>query len=174
MPYGGVMMMRSVGQKNGEAGSALVEFAVASVIILTVLFGIIDMGRALFAYDWVSNAARIGTRYAMVRGTSCSTLVGGCESGPGSCGYSHNPPLNGACQSDVVAFLNSQAIGIDTSELTVTANCDVGASAFGPLPCAPGQGVIVKVDYHFSFITPLVPHTANWHMKSASARVVSQ
>ena len=34
-------MMRSVRQKNGEAGSALVEFALATVIILTVLFGII-------------------------------------------------------------------------------------------------------------------------------------
>jgi Flp pilus assembly protein TadG len=79
------MMMRSVGQKNGEAGSALVEFALASVIVLTVLFGIIDMGRALYAYDWVSDAARRGTRYAMVRGTgSCtgSPELTDCNAGP--------------------------------------------------------------------------------------------
>jgi Flp pilus assembly protein TadG len=156
-------MMRSVRQKNAEAGSALVEFALASILILTVLFGIIDMGRALFAYDWVSNAARIGTRYAMVRGTTCSTLLPGCNVGP----------PQGAYQSDVIAYLNSQAVGIDTSELTVTANCDVGASPFQPLPCKPTQGVVVRVDYQFSFITPFVSHTA-WHMKSASVRTVSQ
>jgi|ERR1019366_229605 Flp pilus assembly protein TadG len=155
-------MMRSVRQKNGEAGNALVEFALASVIILTVLFGIIDMGRALFAYDWVSNAARIATRYAMVRGTSCSTLLPGCNVGP----------PQGAYQSDVVAYLNTQAIGIDPSKLTVTAWCDAGSSAFQPLPCTSPQGVNVKVQYQFSFVSPFIRHT--WTMSSASVRVVSQ
>jgi hypothetical protein len=174
MPYEGVLMMRSVGQKNGEAGSALVEFALAIVIILTVLFGIIDMGRAAFAYHWVSNAPRMATRYAMVRGSSCSTLLSGCESGAGSCGYSHNPPLNGACQSDVEAYIKGNADGIDTSPsaLTVTTLCDVGSNFFQPLPCSPGQGVIVHVQYTFSFVSPLVPLT--WNMTSSSMRTVSQ
>ena len=104
--------MRSVRQKDGEAGSALIEFALATIVILVVLFGIIDMGRAAFAYDWVSNAARTATRYAMVRGTSCSTLLSGCNVGP----------PQGAYETDVRAYVNSQAIGIDTSKLTVTAN----------------------------------------------------
>jgi len=155
-------MLPTVGQKNGEAGSALVEFALASVLILTVLFGIIDMGRALFAYDWVSNAARTGTRYAMVRGTSCSPVLSGCEAGP---------PI-GARTSDIQTYLNSNADGIDTSKITLTASCDVGASVFQPLPCTPGQGVIVKVTYTFSFISPLIHGT--WDMKSSSVRVVSQ
>jgi hypothetical protein len=159
------MMMRSVTQKSGESGSALVEFAVVSVIVLTVLFGIVDMGRALFAYDWVSNAARIGTRYAMVRGTSCSTLLPGCETGA-------DEGHNGARQADIVAYLDSQAIGINPNELTVWARCDVGAEVFGYLPCAPGQGIIVRVTYTFSFISPFTPRT--WNMSSASVRTVSQ
>jgi TadE-like protein len=163
--------MRSVGQKNGEAGSALVEFALAIVIILTVLFGIIDMGRAAFAYHWVSNAPRTATRYAMVRGTSCSPVLGpGCY--PSPCGATHDPPGNGACQSDVETYIKSNADGIDTSQLTVTTNCDVGSSVFQPLPCAPGQGVIVRVRYTFSFVSPLFPLT--WNMASSSVRTVSQ
>lgn len=161
-------MMRSVGQKNGEAGSALVEFALATVIILTVLFGIIDMGRAAYAYHWVSNAPRTATRYAMVRGTSCSPVLSGCV----SCGSSHNPPVNGTCQSDIENYIKSNADGIDTSQLTVTTRCDVGASAFQPLPCSPGQGVIVRVVYTFSFVSPFIPLT--WNMASASVRTVSQ
>jgi TadE-like protein len=163
MPYEGVMMVRSVGQKNGEAGSALVEFALASVIILTVLFGIIDMGRALFAYDWVGNAARIGTRYAMVRGTSCAQLPVGCPA---------HQVNTGQGSGDISDYLNSQAIGIDTSKLSVTANCDVGSSVFQPLPCAPGQGVIVTVQYNFAFLSPFTPHS--WTMTSSSMRTVSQ
>jgi len=87
------MKIRNVRQQHGEAGNALVEFAVSMVVILTLLFGIIDVGRALYAYDWVSNAARLGTRFAMVRGSSCSQLLGGCP----------------AIQSDVVAYLNNNA-----------------------------------------------------------------
>lgn len=153
-------MMRSVTQRNGEAGSALVEFALASILILTVLFGIIDMGRALFAFDWVSNAARIATRFAMVRGTSCTSLPGGC------------PAQQTGTTGDITNYLNTQAIGIDRSKLTVTAWCDVGSTPFQPLPCTSPQGVNVKVQYEFSFVTPLIRHT--WTMSSASVRVTAQ
>jgi len=39
------MKIRNVRQQHGEAGNALVEFAVSMVVILTLLFGIIDVGR---------------------------------------------------------------------------------------------------------------------------------
>ena len=45
--------------RNGEAGVALVEFALSIVLALTIIFGIIDFGRAIFAYVWVANTARI-------------------------------------------------------------------------------------------------------------------
>ena len=152
-------MMRSVEQKNGEAGSALVEFALASVIILTLLFGIIDMGRALYAYDWVSDAARRGTRYAMVRGTSSCTgspQVSDCNAGP---------PL-------ITTYIEGNAFALDQSAITVTAQCWPSAFAFTPPPCAPGKTVQVKVRYNFSFLSPFTPHS--WTMASSSIRTVSQ
>jgi Flp pilus assembly protein TadG len=136
------MKIRNVRQQHGEAGNALVEFAVSMVVILTLLFGIIDVGRALYAYDWVSNAARLGTRFAMVRGSSCSQLLGGCP----------------AIQSDVVAYLNN--------------NCIVGENSFSILPCAPGTQVYVEVQYSFSFLSPLAPHS--WLMTSSSQVYVSR
>ena len=125
-------MMRSVEQKNGEAGSALVEFALASVIILTVLFGIIDMGRALYAYDWVSDAARRGTRYAMVRGTSCSALLPGLK-------WAQTRATMEPVKLTLSLISTVKRLESITSELTVWARCDVGAEVFGYLPCAPGQ-----------------------------------
>jgi hypothetical protein len=155
-------MMRSVRQKNGEAGSALVEFALATIVMLVVLFGIIDMGRAAFAYDWVSNTARTATRYAMVRGTTCSTLLSGCNVGP----------PQGAYETDIRAYVNSQAIGIDTSKLTVTARCEPCTDPSCPLPCSHNNQVVIHVKYAFSFVSPLVPLT--WNMDSESAMTVSQ
>ena len=152
-------MRRSVGQKNGEAGSALVEFALASVVILTVLFGIIDMGRALYSYDWVSDAARRGTRYAMVRGTS---------SCPG-------PPQLTDCKADldhIKTYVESNAFGIDHSAVTVTASCWPPSHAFTLPPCAPGKTIEVTVKYNFAFLSPLTPHS--WTMTSSSLRTVSQ
>ena len=155
-------MMRSVSQKNGEAGSALVEFALATIVMLVVLFGIIDMGRAAFAYDWVSNTARMATRYMMVRGTDCSILLSGCNVGPPQGGY----------EADVRAYVNSQAIGIDTSKVTVTARCEPCTDPSCPLPCSHNNQVIVHVKYAFTFVSPLVPLT--WDMNSEAAMTVSQ
>ncbi|MFI5116659.1 MAG: TadE/TadG family type IV pilus assembly protein [Terriglobales bacterium] len=153
--------MRSVRQKNGEAGSALVEFALASVVILTVLFGIIDMGRALYAYDWVSDAARRGTRYAMVRGTSS------CTGSPELTDCKAGPP-------QITTYVEGNAFGIDQSAgaLTVTSSCWPASSAFTPPPCAPGKTVQVTVEYNFAFLSPFTPHS--WTMTSSSIRTVSQ
>jgi Flp pilus assembly protein TadG len=47
-------------------GQSLVEFALALPIILLLFMGIFDFGRAIFAYNTVSNAARDGARVAIV------------------------------------------------------------------------------------------------------------
>ena len=67
---------RAVNPSHHERGSALVEFAIASTVALTLIFGIVDFGRGLYTYHLVSNAARAGSRYAIVRGSACT--VAGC------------------------------------------------------------------------------------------------
>jgi len=151
------MKIRTVRQRNGEEGSALVEFALSVLIMLTVVFGIVDVGRALFAYDWVSNAARLGTRFAIVRGVQCSGLSGGCP----------------ALESDVRTYVDSTAIGLNPSDVTVKAHCYVGQTYASLLPCPPGTWVNVQVQYSFSFISPLIPKRT-WLMSSSSQMVVSR
>src|SRR6202011_4519957 len=67
---------RDAGRAVSERGSALVEFAIASTVALTMIFGIIDFGRGLYTYHLVANAARAGSRWAMVRGNTCTAA--GC------------------------------------------------------------------------------------------------
>ena len=47
-------------------GQSLVEFALAVPVIILLFMGIFDLGRAIFAYNTVSNAARDGARLAIV------------------------------------------------------------------------------------------------------------
>jgi Flp pilus assembly protein TadG len=46
-----------------------VEFGLAALVFLMVLFGIMEIGRAIHAYHFVDTAARAATRYAIVRGS---------------------------------------------------------------------------------------------------------
>lgn len=150
-------MLRKVRLQNGETGSALVEFALALSVILTLLLGTVDIGRALYAYDWLSNASRVGTRYMMVRGNDCADsdphLTDGCP----------------ATKDDLTNYLKTDAIGIDTSQLTVDASC-TGPSYSGDPPCGVTSIVTVKLTYTFSFLSPFSPHT--WTMTSQSERTV--
>lgn len=51
---------------SSDRGQALVEFALILPILLILILGLIDVGRAVGAYNSVSNAARSGARVAIV------------------------------------------------------------------------------------------------------------
>jgi hypothetical protein len=82
---------------RGQRSQALIEFALVSPVLLLLLFGIVDIGRAIFYYDTISHAAREGARVA-VRASSPM-------------------PTN----ADVLAVVASQVIGAP-----VTAPCPQG------------------------------------------------
>lgn len=53
------------GRRSGR-GQALVEFALVMPIFILLLVAIFDLGRAVFAYNTLTNAAREGARMAIV------------------------------------------------------------------------------------------------------------
>ena len=53
-----------------DRGAAMVELAlVAGVIFIPLLFGVIEIGRAIWTKSMVTAAAREGVRFAIVRGS---------------------------------------------------------------------------------------------------------
>jgi Flp pilus assembly protein TadG len=65
---------------EAERGDSLVEFALTIPILLTFLLGLTEMCLGYYTYEWISEAAREGTRYAIVRGANCETSAGAsCE-----------------------------------------------------------------------------------------------
>jgi hypothetical protein len=56
--------LRRLTRRDGQRSQALIEFALVSPVLLLLLFGVIDIGRAIFYYDTLNHAAREGARVA--------------------------------------------------------------------------------------------------------------
>jgi TadE-like protein len=70
--------------RRGSAGQALVETALILPLFLTLLLGIVDMGRAVWATTSLASAAREAARYAIVHGgTAAIVQMGGTSGGAG-------------------------------------------------------------------------------------------
>ena len=52
--------------RRADAGVTTVEFAIISTLLMVVVFGIIEMGRALYVVNVLTEAARRGARMAAV------------------------------------------------------------------------------------------------------------
>ena len=52
--------------EESEKGQALLEFAAVTLLFFTLVFGIIEFGRALWTWNTIVQATRAGARYAVV------------------------------------------------------------------------------------------------------------
>ena len=60
------MTKQQQGQRKTERGASLLEFSIAATVFLTVLFGVVEFGRALWVHNALTDAARRGARYAVL------------------------------------------------------------------------------------------------------------
>jgi Flp pilus assembly protein TadG len=153
---------RGLGRLRSEDGSALVEYAVVFILFMMMLLGIMDFGRALYTYHFVSNAAREATRFAAVHGYTCDTDADG-----GSCTPTGGPVDKGN-EAPVQNFVTSiTPLGIDSTKVATTPTWPVLADSpticsqsvtgiGGPYENYPGCTVRVTVSYPFNFLFPLV------------------
>jgi hypothetical protein len=58
---------------RNHRGQALVEFALVALLLVMLLVGIVDVSRLILTYTTIANAARAGTRYAIVHGSDNSS-----------------------------------------------------------------------------------------------------
>lgn len=132
-------------RSHGERGQALVEFAFAGSIFLTLFLAIIEFSRALFAYDMVAQAARVGTRFAS---TNTPVLQ--------DCSVRYDAaPVVGTCQQTIMTYIYSKS-QIRSTDL---ASPKTAIAFSGPDPlCATfptpalGCSVSVHLAYNFTFI----------------------
>lgn len=147
----------SRGSRKRQLGVSLVEQALTITFLCALLFGIVDCGRMLYAYHFVSSAARDASRWASVRSA---------DSGLGT-----------ADSATVQALVRPPAgMGLDPAQVSTIiswAQPPNGSPRCTLNPKKTGCIVSVEVTYNFRFLLPLMP-TRAVTMQSTSETVITQ
>lgn len=106
-------------------GATVVEMAIVAPVALVFLIGIVDIGVAVWSYNVAAEAAREGTRYAVVHGSLSAQPVG--------------PSSNNAA---VESTVRKYAFGMSSTQIQVTSSWPNGTNT-------PGSLVTVQVDYSY-------------------------
>ena len=123
-------MGRTRKSRRGERGSTLVEFAIGATLFLTVMFAVIEFGRALWVHNALADAARRGARYAVVHTAADSAAV-----------------------KNVVVYGDPAGGSTPLVDNLTTSNVNVTYSGFG---LSGGTATVSISDYQFQFVVPIV------------------
>ena len=166
----GIGLFRKGQRLRGDEGASLVEVAISLSVYLTLLFGVIELLLSLYAYNFVSDAAREATRFAVIRGAnSCvpSPSFPNCNLGPPSITSTTDPSLNPVLQYiDTFRYpgLSPDNLSADVSwwvahqnangHTNWTTQCAGALDAKGNACNAEGNAVRVVVTYNFPLRLP--------------------
>ncbi|MFZ0743549.1 MAG: TadE/TadG family type IV pilus assembly protein [Terracidiphilus sp.] len=163
-----------------EEGSSLVEMALTCSILLSILVGIIESCFALYTYNFVSEAAREATRYAVIRGsTSCGPNPNfpNCNLNPATAGNPIQTYLQG------LGFPNSHGLTATVTwwspvqdasgSTTWPTACTTATDANGNACNLPGNAVKVNVTYTFPLVI-LGWQATSLNVSSTSEMMISE
>lgn len=108
-----------------EHGQSLVEVSIGMIVLLVIFSGLVDFGRAYFAYIAIEDAANEGATFLSIRPTCYYATDSGC-SDPNNAAYRARTSSNGEIDwtkavIDIDGFLvNGQASAGDPVSVTIT------------------------------------------------------
>jgi Flp pilus assembly protein TadG len=151
---------RNAGLTVGEDGQTLIEMAVSLPILFALIFCFMELCLAFYTYDMISEAAREGAQYAMVRGSNCTTNNSGAS-----------VPCTVTSTQVNTYVKNLSWPNIAGGTLTpATTYIQVAPNLAGNYA---GNYVNVTVTYVFPMKMPLVP-TKSWTLTSSSQMYIIQ
>lgn len=157
-------------RRRGQRSQALIEFSLVSPVLLLLLFGIIDLGRAIFYYDTISHAATEGARTAIRASTplptnadvlaTVNTQMAGapvtepCSQGPISSG---TPPANAGW---LYVTEPSPPAGVETSPPPNAPGGEFAAASIGSCsavnPATGNDQLQITIRFNLTLVTPIV------------------
>ena len=149
---GRAMGDRTRNRGRSQNGESLVSFALTFPVLFGFLFGIMQVSMAYYTYQWMSETAREGARYAIVHGSTCET------SGGASC-------------TSTASAVNSYVSGTGLPNIGGGASTVITTYPDGDE--APGHRVQVSLTYVFPYKIPFMV-SKNLSLTSQSVMYIVQ
>ena len=132
--------------RRRQRGQSLVEFSLILPVMLLMLFGVVDFGRAIFQYSTTAEGARQADRLAVVDQTSTAIIAKARSS---SAGISLDAQPNGVriCFKDSAMVTDAQLSCTNTAAATL---CNGGGDK--KIGCL----AVVETQSSFTAITPII------------------
>ena len=127
-------MLRIRNFKRDEKGSTLVEYAISVSIFVMALFAVLEFGRALWAHNALTDAARQGARYAALHT---------------SAGAEDTNIKNLVVYGSTAGGTTPIVPGLSTTNVQISRSSDFSVNA--------GTATVKITDYQFQFVLPLIP-----------------
>ena len=107
-------------QTKTERGSSLVEMAIGASVLMTVVFGVLEVGRLLWTHNALAEATRQGARYAAISTQNANNVKNFLVYGTTSPGGGAKPVVYGLTTSNVNVTYSGFGVkqGTVTVELT--------------------------------------------------------
>lgn len=152
-------------------GQATVEFSLAVLVLLTLVLGVLDVGRALLVQGALTEMAAAGARYASL--SLVPQPVAAANDDPNAPLSSALPPpdrwttqvIDAATQAAISARARAAGFALDASAATIGVQLLDGGSA-------AGQRVRVTVNYQYIPLSSLFVGGRSLQMSSANTLLI--
>lgn len=137
--------------RREDSGSTLIEFALSATVLFSLVFCFMETCLAFYTHDLISELAREGTRYAMVRGATCPTAAS---------------PTCEVTASQVNAWVAAIKLpNLAGGKMTINTTYPNGNEAVG-------STVSVQITYVFPITMPFVPQSSLTMSSTSQAYIV--
>jgi len=130
------MNKRNRVKTRNERGQSMAEFAISLVILLTLLAGVVDLGRMFFAYIIIRDAAQEGAVYGSIASKDNLTIL--------------RIEIEDRVKAAFTDPSDSSNVPIDITKINVQTDL------LGAICAEPGSGVRVRVEYSLPVTMPFL------------------
>jgi Flp pilus assembly protein TadG len=148
-----------------ERGVAMIELAISMSLLITLVFGITEFGRAMFLYDTLAKSARDAARFLAVRDPSSGTAIADAK----CMAVYGNPNCSG---SPLAPGLTTAMVSIC---FAADPSCAANYQSQGASPVINLVGVTIggaSSPYAFTSVVPFVVPSFNFGAISVTMRQV--
>ncbi|HEU4796068.1 MAG TPA: TadE/TadG family type IV pilus assembly protein [Pyrinomonadaceae bacterium] len=125
-------MLRIKNFKRDERGAALLEYAIGATVFIMAVFGVLEFGRALWAHNALTDAARRGARYAVLSQSDKDSAI-------------RNVVVYGNPGGGTQPLLP----GLSTTNVQISRTSDFSVNR--------GTATVSITGYQFQFVLPMLP-----------------